>query len=96
MLIPVEAVKEKLCCLSPNFWWFPSSLWHYLALWCVSSLPVFMFMWHSSCGPLPVCTNSSSKDTTCVGLGLTLMTSFFITSVKAQSPRKVTARSTGV
>ena len=75
MLIPLEAVKEKLCCLSRNFRWFPSSLWHYLALRSVSSLSVFMVTWHSTCVPLPVCTNSS-KNTTCVGLGLTLMTSF--------------------
>ena len=30
--------KKKLCCLSLNFWRFPSSLWHYLALRRVSSL----------------------------------------------------------
>ena len=71
MLIPLEAVKEKLCCLSLNFWRFPSSLWRYLALRCVSSLSVFMFTWRSTCVPLRMCTNSSSKDTTCVGLGLT-------------------------
>ena len=74
MLIALEAMKENLFCLSPSFWWFAGSLWYCLACRHISLLSAFMFAWRSPSVPLSVRTNCPSKDTSPIGLGLTLMT----------------------
>ena len=70
MLIPLEAVKKNYVVFLLTSGGFPAV---FGITWLCGTCPhsVFMFTWRSTCVPLHVCTNSSSKDTTCVGLRLT-------------------------